>query len=238
MLSQLTKTIKIALKSTEEERALLRARSAVQRFPVVEWRQRTEDFHRRSITTSRALAGEMAFRTSDCDASGGPVAANLDHDDWDPVHQAEPSQPDWDAQSIRTVNSPNHLSPGGPTLRRPASSASLASTLAPGQYDPNRASSDTDYFSQPHGSSSENGASPFADTPTPGSAGYGDFLSRANRQIARDQRHVPDPFLDDTPVAPNRPFGAHSRVSSVESITSIMDEKGASSPLNKAIASV
>ncbi|EEB94922.1 hypothetical protein MPER_06191 [Moniliophthora perniciosa FA553] len=33
MLSQLTKTIKMALKSTEEERAILRARSAVQRFP-------------------------------------------------------------------------------------------------------------------------------------------------------------------------------------------------------------
>ncbi|KAG8911787.1 Cell wall alpha-1,3-glucan synthase ags1, partial [Tulasnella sp. 417] len=46
MLSQFGKTIKLALKSTEEERAILRARSAVQRFPVVEWRQKTEDFHR------------------------------------------------------------------------------------------------------------------------------------------------------------------------------------------------
>ena len=48
-MSQLTKTVKMALKSTEEERAMLRARSAVQRFPVVEWRRRTEDFHKRSI---------------------------------------------------------------------------------------------------------------------------------------------------------------------------------------------
>ena len=42
MLSQLTKMIKIPLKSTEEERALLRARSAMQRFPVIEWRKRME----------------------------------------------------------------------------------------------------------------------------------------------------------------------------------------------------
>ncbi|RXK40574.1 alpha-1,3-glucan synthase [Tremella mesenterica] len=61
MLSQLTKTIKLALKSTQEERAILRARSAVQRFPVVEWRQRLEDFQRRSIATSRAHAGENAW---------------------------------------------------------------------------------------------------------------------------------------------------------------------------------
>lgn len=61
MLSQLTKTIKLALKSTEEERAILRARSAVQRFPVVEWRQRLEDFQKRSITMSRSVAGEHAW---------------------------------------------------------------------------------------------------------------------------------------------------------------------------------
>src|SRR6476661_1453411 len=61
MLSQLTKTIKLALKSTNEERAILRARSAVQRFPVVEWRQRLEDFQRRSIQASRTLAGENAL---------------------------------------------------------------------------------------------------------------------------------------------------------------------------------
>ena len=46
----------MALKSTDQERQLLRARSAVQRFPVVEWRQRTEDFHSRGITASRSIA--------------------------------------------------------------------------------------------------------------------------------------------------------------------------------------
>ncbi|CAE7220752.1 unnamed protein product [Rhizoctonia solani] len=46
MLSQFTKTIKLAstLKSTEEERATLRARSALQHFSVIKWRQYTEDF--------------------------------------------------------------------------------------------------------------------------------------------------------------------------------------------------
>jgi len=73
---------------------------------------------------------------------------------------------------------------------------------------------------------------------TPSGDDYQDFLSRANRRIAREQWHVPDPFLDGENMAPNRPFGAHNRISSAESISSIMDEKGASSPLNKAIASV
>ena len=35
MLSQFSKTIKLAMKSTEEERSMLRARSAAQRFPVL-----------------------------------------------------------------------------------------------------------------------------------------------------------------------------------------------------------
>lgn len=83
MLSQLTKTIKMALKSTEEERAILRARSAVQRFPVVEWRQRMEDFHKRSIYQSRTLAASNAWRESDCD--GGGVRPMVDTDDWNPV---------------------------------------------------------------------------------------------------------------------------------------------------------
>lgn len=91
MLSQLTKTIKMALKSTEEERAILRARSAVQRFPVVERRQRMEDFHKRSINTSRQIAGSLAWRPSDGEAE--PCVAVMDTEDWDPEHREEPSSP-------------------------------------------------------------------------------------------------------------------------------------------------
>ncbi|KAK4704606.1 hypothetical protein P7C70_g1601, partial [Phenoliferia sp. Uapishka_3] len=61
MLSQFAKTIKAALKSTKKERAVLRARSAVQRFPVLEWRQRNEDLHKRSILASRKAAKSNAF---------------------------------------------------------------------------------------------------------------------------------------------------------------------------------
>lgn len=70
---QFTKTIKMALMSTEGECAILRARSTVQRFPVVEWRQRMEDFRRRSVAMSRGVAGKNTFRTSDCDGGGSFV---------------------------------------------------------------------------------------------------------------------------------------------------------------------
>jgi hypothetical protein len=108
MLSQLTKTLKMALKSSE--RAILRARSALQRFPVVEWRQRMEDFHKRSINISRSLAGADAWRESDCD--GGGVRPMVDTDDWNPENQVYPSQPEWDNRSIN--ESPHAHTPGTP----------------------------------------------------------------------------------------------------------------------------
>jgi alpha-1,3-glucan synthase len=225
LMSQLTKTIKLALKSTEEERAILRARSAVQRFPVVEWRQRMEDFHKRSINASRHLAAHNVWRPSD-GATGGAIAI-AEHDDWNPVDQADPSQPDWDAQSVHTsprMNVPGSpgqwsqetLTPGGdPFLQAPP-------RIIEGQrlsINSNLSDAEGDSFSQ-------NGANT-------GQPEFGNFLDKANRTIARDQKHAPDPFLE----APNRSFGAHSRISSVESIASIVDEKS-NSPLNKAIASV
>lgn len=222
MMSQLTKTVKMALKSTEEERAMLRARSAVQRFPVVEWRQRMEDFHRRSINISRGLAGANAFRTSDCDGGNGRAIA--DHDDWNPEFQAHPTQPNWDAQSVNEIP----RSPGPPGSPGQWSQDTLTPGGAPPRLVPdgNRASFTTDA-----GSDNESGY--FTQNPD-GQQNFGNFLEKANRTIAKDHKHAPDPFLD---AAPARPFGAHSRASSVESIASIVDEK-ANSPLNKAIASV
>ncbi|PBK78186.1 modular protein with glycoside hydrolase family 13 and glycosyltransferase family 5 domains [Armillaria solidipes] len=224
MLSQLTKTIKMALKSTEEERAVLRARSAVQRFPVVEWRQRMEDFHKRSIGASRSIAGVDAWRESDCDGAG--VRPMADTDDWNPVNQAYPSQPEWDRNSM--LDSPHANTPGSPgQWSQDTLTAAGAPRLLPPDGSRNSFTTDggqdDDYFSHSRGSTLEPGP------------GYNDFLERANRTIARDQRHAPDPFLDEN-LTPNRPFGAHSRVSSVESISSIVDEKS-NSPLNKAIAS-
>lgn len=229
MMSQLTKTIKMALKSTEEERAMLRARSAVQRFPVVEWRQRTEDFHRRSIQISRAIAGPNAFRASDCD--GGRGQAIAEHEDWNPEYQAHPAQPAWDAQSIiESPRTPGSAIPGSPgqwtdgTLTPGQEGLHAPSRLLPdgrrGSFSTDVSDNEGDYFTPNRGSETRQD--------------YGNFLERANKTIARDNKHAPDPFLD---AAPSRPFGAHSRVSSVESIASIVTEK-ADSPLNKAIASV
>jgi alpha-1,3-glucan synthase len=115
-MSQLSKTIKLALKSTEEERAILRARSAVQRFPVIEWRQRMEDFHRLSIKASRYLASHNAWRQSD--GTSGGIVAMTEHDDWNAIQLADPPQPDWDVQSaqsgplVNTPGSPDQWSPG------------------------------------------------------------------------------------------------------------------------------
>ncbi|TFK55043.1 glycoside hydrolase family 13 and glycosyltransferase family 5 domain-containing protein [Heliocybe sulcata] len=232
MQSQLKKTIKMALKSTEEERAVLRARSAVQRFPVVEWRQRMEDFHKRSINISRGQAGSDAWRPSDGD--NGRHQPIGEAEDWNPEYQPYPSQPEWDARSangsprmsaISMPNSPgewsqNTLTPGEQHLAAPPR---VLGDNRRGSFSTDVSDNEGDYFTH-HGSES----------PREEPQDYGKFLDRANRTIAKDQRHVPDPFLDAAP--PSRPFGAHSRVSSVESIASIVDEKQ-NSPLNKAIAS-
>jgi alpha-1,3-glucan synthase len=219
MLSQLTKTIKMALKSTEEERAILRARSAVQRFPVVEWRQRMEDFHKRSINTSRSVAGPNAWRESDCD--GGGLRPMADTDDWNPVAQAYPTQPEWDTRSMNDQSFSPHLhTPNSP------GQGYTASLTPPGEFAYNHPNESDDFTHRQR-------ASVATVNPT---GGFNNFLERANRIIAKDQKNAPDPFLDGG-LQPNRPFGAHSRVSSVESISSIVSEKS-NSPLNKAIASV
>jgi alpha-1,3-glucan synthase len=100
MLSQLTKTIKMALKSTDEERAILRARSAVQRFPVVEWRQRIEHFHSRSVLTSRGIAGNSAWRPSD----GTPLVplSGMEVKDWNTEVAPDMNHPAWDTPSIHS----------------------------------------------------------------------------------------------------------------------------------------
>ncbi|KAL1689446.1 glycoside hydrolase family 13 and glycosyltransferase family 5 protein [Schizophyllum commune] len=224
MISQFTKTIKMALKSTEEERAILRARSAVQRFPVVEWRQRMEDFHKRSITTSRTLAESDAWRPSD----GGEhttFGAIPENEDWNPEALAPPQQPNWGRNSMSSIGGNSYMSPVTPgTPQTPLSSDGDSGvgndylSARPQIVEPNN-----------RDSVSEDGR-----LYEPGSSDFQNFLSRANKAIAHNQRGAPDPFLDG--AAPARPFTMYSRVSSAESIASIVDEK-ADSPLNKAIAS-
>jgi len=64
MLSQFENTVREALESTPQERQLLRARSVVLHFSAVECRQRTEDFHKKSIKASRGTTGSDAGRKS------------------------------------------------------------------------------------------------------------------------------------------------------------------------------
>lgn len=221
MLSQLSKTIKLALKSSQEERAILRARSAVQRFPVVEWRQRMEDMHRRSIQTSRRLAGPNAWRESDC----GIVATQLmdDTDDWNPVHQGLPTQPDWDASSLSS--SPRHrpVSPAHSQTSTPNDETFLVPPHA------------NEFGSSSHSDQSDDETFSRRSVVTGSRQGFDDFLEKANRAIAQEQRNVPDPFLQVE--TPHRPFGPHSKRASIESIGTIVEEK-TNSPLNKAVNSV
>lgn len=226
MLSQLTKTIKMALKSTEEERAILRARSAVQRFPVVEWRQRMEDFHSRSVLASRSIAAGNAWRPADGRIQN-PRIAGMDIEDWNPEDGSDRAHSAWDTPPSA------HTSPV------------IGPLGSPGQWSQDTLAAQGDYLTAPRlrrrGSlstdvSEDDYFSHSRDGTESRPVDYGGFLAKANRQIARDQKHVADPFLDAN-AAPNRPFGQHSRASSVESISSIVDEK-TDSPLNKAIATV
>ena len=284
MLSQLTKTIKLALKSTEEERAILRARSAVQRFPVVEWRQRLEDFQRRSINASRSHAGENAwgYDTVDSlprsgfyqlDASG----SNASLAQWNRPGTPDSAPPSPMPDSRRLSGSPQHEQRGYFENNNQLSAG-------PNYHDRfakdrrNRQSAESFYDEDPNASPlyyeedkrrSQAGGKPkffqgYDDEDVPSSQGssdhgdhgnrnsaapqtYDNFLAAANKQFSKQSggRNAPDPYFDSrqsvdgrNSFAPSRPFSVHSRVSSFDSISSIVDEKGASSPLNKAMESV
>ena len=292
MLSQLTKTIKLALKSTEEERAILRARSAVQRFPVVEWRQRLEDFQRRSIATSRSGAAEMAWGY---DLAGGSSGFYAHGDNGSTTSLA---RGDWGRSATPDSTAPPSPMPGH---ERPVSGSPLNSPIDnhPGYFEQNdklsagpgyhnrfakdkrlqnRNSAESFYDEEPQASPlyyedkrRSGGGKPkffhgYDDEDAPSSQGssdhgdsttvvgsnhsrdltaqqpYDNFLAAANRQFAKTTggRNAPDPYFDprqSTDGLPNRPYTTHSRVSSFDSISSIVDEKGAS-PLNKAMETV
>lgn len=314
MLSQLTKTIKLALRSTQDERAILRARSAVQRFPVVEWRQRLEDFQKRSITVSRSLAGENAFyydmdqdtraahtglyshqNLSDASLAGdwrnsiqslpesrrGSVTPSpLASPSLSPQPGFEDHRGDFPQHNAFTQNN-GYLSVEDPGRRANRTSADSfyeddpdrrsAQQIPPLYYDNDRnPSADVNpaayskgpkFFAGGSGNYSPHDSDIYEDDersergstlntsynqhsgPAAGQS-YDNFLAAANRQIAKQTKNTRDPFMERRQSvdsqgggydSPNRPFTSHSRQSSFDSISSIMDEKGGSSPLNKAI---
>ncbi|CED84111.1 alpha--glucan synthase [Phaffia rhodozyma] len=247
MISQLQKTIKLALKSSEQERAVLRARSAVQRFPVLEWRQRTEILQKRSIRASRKGAGSHAYDYSEYvppqqvvhgDRHYGDLT-RIERVDWSNRTPMDESQTAYAEGSIRNAPviadpmDPSRDNEGGFNARRYGDEGN---TYSPASSD----HSDGPYFSDEgspvqHQNQSE-------DLAGDRSSSYGAFLASANRQIAKQTGSTRDPFFsnasrisfaDDGELqAPNRPFTMHSRNSS---ISSIVDEHGSSSPLNKAM---
>lgn len=222
MLSQLTKTIKLALKSTQEERAILRARSAVQRFPVVEWRQRLEDFQKRSITMSRSLAGEHAWGYEFADPNGGGFRSSMmRHSDSNgSLSQfTRPGSPD---SQLSVPNSPDlrRLSDNGdhqlpPGAAPPGDRASLGLDYHR-RFDKNRQSAESFYDEEPqqrpkfftgydddtesHVSSERDTTivAPHAMGDAPTGHVYDNFLAAANRQFAKTQgnKNVPDPFME------------------------------------------
>ncbi|WVQ94915.1 hypothetical protein IAU59_002001 [Kwoniella sp. CBS 9459] len=289
MLSQLTKTVKLALKSTPEERAILRARSAVQRFPVVEWRQRLEDFQRRSIATSRQVAGENAWGYDQVDSGAAGFYAHGENGSVTSLARGE-----WGRSATPDSTAPNSPMPGHSPLagdnggyfdpNLPMASSNNNGLLGAGanyhkRFDKNanRQSAESFYDEDPNASPlyyedkrksgngkpkfygyddedapSSQGSSDHGDSTVVGSASrdptrdpaaaqsYDNFLAAANKQFAKNTggRNAPDPYFDNRQSmdagSPSRPFTMHSRVSSFDSISSIVDEKGAS-PLNKAM---
>lgn len=144
-----------------------------------------------------------------------------DTDDWDPVHQGLPSQPDWDASSLLSSPRPRPVSPAHSQASTPNDEAFLVPprlNADPGSSSMHSDQSDEDHLSR-------------RSVTTGGRQEFNDFLEKANRAIAQEQRNVPDPFLQTE--TPQRPFGLHSRRASSESIASLAEEK-VNSPLNKA----
>jgi len=285
MLSQLTKTIKLALKSTNEERAILRARSAVQRFPVVEWRQRLEDFQKRSINASRHGAGENAWGFDQVDSGrtgfyAHDVGSNVSLAQFnrpgtpDSIASAPPSpMPD----SRRLSHSPHSADPNQGYFDNQLTTGAAYHDRF-NKRDPKRGSAESFYDEDPNASelyyddNKRRSAKPkffqgsYDDEDVPSSQGssdqgdnhtlrsqqpgetpqaYDNFLAAANRQFSKQSggRNQPDPYFQNDSsrnsvsegFAPSRPFTMHSRTSSFDSISSIVDEKGTSSPLNKAM---
>jgi alpha-1,3-glucan synthase len=233
MLSQLTKTINVALKSTKEERALLRARSALQRFPVIEWRQRIEDFHKRSIIASRYLAGDNALRELEYDVRMAGLLASLG--DYNPSILSRPSHP----ASVINCKVDSTREPNGLGTQPRAGLSPVASEQQ--MQETSRQSDDDQHPSESasrpiysiNGSIDGHGQFSFPTSDVPLSS-YGEFLQKANRTIIHAKKLGP---AFSPAITPAGSLHSDSRLSSVESIAFIVEQKP-NSHLNHAIASV
>lgn len=230
MLSQLSKTIKLALKSTQEERAIMRARSAVQRFPVMQWRQRMEDFHRRAIGISRLEAGTNSWRPEDCarhrraDVAQNDADNSFGMDSRTDVDYSWPNTPTY-------ATPPSPWSAEGDSYMRPYSEHEHQPTHAYSNHYlevPQKAPSRRGSFHSEYSDEAQHYVAPYSDAGQDGP--YNQFLARAERQIFPEAVEPPDTAALNIPRRDDR-------AASAESISSIVDEK-MDSPLNQAMMTV
>ncbi|KAL8276805.1 hypothetical protein RQP46_010810 [Phenoliferia psychrophenolica] len=226
MLSQFAKTIKAAVKSTAPERAVLRARSAVQRFP------RTEDLHKRSILASRKGAKSLAFNWDDIDQNEPPTLHTYPPNQHEAPQSPGPGRPDGPL-SVRVVRlGPLFHLPGRGHDRNSTSSRShpLQTNIT---INEDSDMENDDYFGQ---------LDRFRDSTASGAATpYGGiFLARANtrleRQITKSRKgRTRDPLFapeaDPSMPGPQTPglnapkiFGNSSFANSVDSLNADDDE--------------
>ncbi|KAJ3781651.1 glycoside hydrolase family 13 and glycosyltransferase family 5 protein [Lentinula aff. detonsa] len=217
LISQLRKSIRMALGSGEGERKRMRARSAVQRFPVVEWRQRMEEFHRRSVSVSREEAGENAWRESDGwgfyelgdegevgevdDRGGGRgkgeervqrtneplVLYNESPPPFNSPLDTDDEEEDEDEDEDEDDHEDNEHQHVDPDPDPDNTSSTRVNTPQ------TQAQTQDDEFSPNPGLNQT--LSSLSQTFLSPSEDYVNFLERVNRLVARDRRRVPDPFL-------------------------------------------
>lgn len=233
MHSQFAKTIKAALKSTNEERAVLRARSALQRFPVLEWRGRMENMHRRSIKASRKYAGTLAAGPDTPARPQSEMKIDIDELQSDPFSPHEPTFEN--VVSPSTPSRARHLRPqesfsrqgSASSVPQYSSSATLhsartseeeesevkdVSPLVPQRNDwyPGADRQSVEFIDGKRVSAapSENALSPEEEDR------YGGFLTKANRQLNRKltrkltitygRQAARDPFIAASATIPSK----------------------------------
>lgn len=229
------------------------------RFPVIEWRGRIEVFQKKAIRASRKGAGSHAYDYSDYVPPRQVAQQDRQYGDPTQIERIDWSnRPPMDHPQASYGGDSDALGRHAPEVHDPF--APDVDQMAPGarRYASDSAShidspSASEYNDSPY--FDDDPARAYGDAPPHDfeqaagdrSSSYANFLASANRQIARGN-NARDPFFssgasgrgsftDDGGVlqAPTRPFTMHSRVSSHSSISSIVDEHGSSSPLNKAM---
>ncbi|WAQ90638.1 hypothetical protein PtA15_13A37 [Puccinia triticina] len=128
--SQFAKTLRAALECPEEERAVLRARSVHQRFPVLEWRIKMEDIHARSVRASRKYAGRLTMNTNPTEVIKSDESSSVSHDQGKPVQVHPPSSESNKTGVICTPSTKNPTNTFGSQLNHTRPSLDVSRMLS------------------------------------------------------------------------------------------------------------